>query len=268
MDRYFFTNESLVILLLVFYQGSTLLKADRENCGKTRNLTRLVEVGENLHIREEIDMQPYYSGDFFIWRRLGGNETAGCYVQTKRDGQLRRYTMSCISYVGNLTLKTYDHCLSYYCNIDIHISKIALKDSGIYVFQTRETICTLLMVHISVRKTNPLCSAALQLTSNALQLSCEWIQLQDSDTVWVVLKNRTLYEYKNYAEGDGKGNSSLSISIPLNEGLCGNPAIPDSCILSQFGVKKSCKFNTLMPSKLKTFKDNNIQIDFIQVLYF
>ena len=128
------------------------------------------------------------------------------------------------------------------CLLDINFTPTEQTDEGTYILELDDASCTFVIANVTVKETAPLCTIRKLNEDNNLKLSCEWIPRHEDDEARIIANNRTLCWYKNKGITNDNLNISNSISTTIPPGNIFDRNMPNRCVISQFGVEKSCSF--------------------------
>ena len=131
---------------------------------------------------------------------------------------------------------------------------IELDNEGTYHLELEHESCGYLIANVNVIETKPICSISLLMKTQSFKLACKWIPRHAYDEAQIIVNNRTLCSYEN----DGIANDNLNISMTVNaiaafNDIFSHDEVSSICLVSQFGVEKSCAF-AFMSMKPKSVK--------------
>ena len=205
-----------------------------------------VEKGEDVHLHVSIEdcQDDAYWLKALLWQKRGDDIIGRCYVKYESPCFVEMNT----KFRMKMNTVYFNHSYST-CHMSLDILNTRIMDSGTFNFFQKVKNgddCMILVVNLTVRETNPICSTILPKDIHYLKMSCEWVPRDNQERVTLVAKDQTLYVYENKGMVNNEENSdttnSLSTYVAI-EDVFSQTDMPDGCIVSKRGVDKICKFS-------------------------
>ena len=235
---------SLLTFLTINFLLSSSFTKTSATCIRSEPKCVEVEKGEDVHLHVSIeDCQAYWSKSL-LWQKSGDNIIGRCYVN---------YDSPCFVEINTkfrMKVNTVYFNESYStCHVSLDILNTTKNDSGNYKFFRKVKNgddCMILVVNLTVRETNPICSTILPKDSHYLKMSCEWVPRDNQERVTLVAREQALHVYDNKGMVNNEDNldttNSVSTYVAI-EDVVSQTNMPDGCIVSKLGVDKVCKFS-------------------------
>ena len=155
-------------------------------CGKVQEKVMDVWSGQNISIRFYLK-DPLLHFQTLVWRK-GESIWVKPHDQPLEydgygDSEVDRYRLTEVS---NITF-------------DLFIEYTEQNDSGHHVVtvnQGSQPLCLALLLNLTVATPEPICSTQLNNESRKLQMSCEWLQMNEGDRAHFEVDNEILYEHQ------------------------------------------------------------------------
>ena len=209
----------------------------------------IVERGEEVRFDDIILSHRWRTtGKDLVWKKATEEHEIGrCTGEQYTQGSLALRNISCEVQIGDafqFAMHTNVFCnISTICALHIRITHTRLNDSGIY-FVELDGGCRYMTANIIVRETKPVCTTIFLADKDKLELSCRWLSRSKDDKTTILNGNQKLYSYHNHGIINKTSSHEIRAVISLDDVLDEN-RVSFICVISQFGINKSCKFSDL-----------------------
>ena len=220
-----------------------------------------VEIGGEISTRSQFSLGFEYHGEDLIWKKYEGDRIAVCNNRGNNSRMTSSdeegYTFDCDILVHKFRLEI-EQCPNSCCTIIISIKSALQSDSGIYFLQAEDPDRLLLVVNVIVVETKQTCSATHPKDSEYLQMTCQWVPQENSESASFGHNEKTRYNYGNHLPV----RNELIKNIPLGDALCQDKA-PNTCTVWQSSFEKSCTLLTrLHVANLTNNQTTNVSFTF------
>ena len=193
-------------------------------CGKVQEKVMDVWSGQNISIRFYLE-DPILHTQTLVWRK-------GESIWVKPHNQLLEYEG-----YGDFNVDRYILTEVSNDTFDLTIEYTEQNDSGHHVVTVNigsQPLCLALLLNLTVVTPEPICSTQFNNESRKLQMSCEWLQMNEGDRAHFEVDNEILYEHEIpelYFNGSFIMTHQFSVYVGLDK-ILGEITVPKKCIVT------------------------------------
>ena len=156
---------------------------------------------------------------------------------------------------NNMSLQSGRYSLTYFQqaghSYEMSIMLTDKHDTGTHTVTLNEggrQLCFIFLLNLIIKETNPICETLFDKKRGKLQLSCQWLQVNDWDRARLVAGDQVLYEHETFQMNlDGHYNVTNKYSIFLPpEKLYDAFIVPTMCevVYTKTNRSNTCRFRT------------------------
>ena len=244
---------SFLILPIIFHV--TLSDDKLYWCGNAQEEVMDVWSGQNISMRFFLE-DPLLDVQTLVWRKGESIRVKPHDQPLEYDGygdfEVDRYRLTAVS---NITF-------------DLFIGHTEQNDSGHHVVTVNlggQPLCLALVLNLTVETPEPICSTQFNIESRKLQMSCEWLQMNEGDRAHFEVDNEILYEHEipelNF-NGSFNMTHQFSVYVGLDK-ILDEITVPKKCIVShrKGRAREECEFPVVTPHPFEYTQGENVDFE-------